>query len=472
MQLSVFSRTRNAERHVTRAFAETGVAVAVLAVLWWQGDRLDHMWPARPAGDVFVLLTLAAAVVATASAIVTRIIPDTVDRALRRLAGPLTLYGLLITPAGIYHLPGEFEAALAVGGLVASTAFLVLLVWALRPRLLAWTHVRWPAAVAFCAALSVGAGLIAQLVAGASNPKVPTVATEIVVLGWFVVASSFVVAGARGRQQLTWRVGFGLATVALAHLDELLLRPELASPDVDFAALRLVGLLVVFDALVRPAVRALRERGQRDRELTDRALAAERVADELAADAAEREHEIGNLVTGLSGVTYLLADREPLTSAVQAELDRLRYLLGHAASHDGVVVLAPLLTRLVALRRARGTKIDLTVDPGVRTTMPAAELAQVITNLLVNCERHAPGSPVKVQAHQHDDTIWIEVSDLGPGFPRGTQRGIGLQVTARLLTEHGGSFCIGTNQYQARGCSALVLVPAATQAGDRAAEEV
>jgi two-component system OmpR family sensor kinase len=472
MQLSVFTRTYNAERHVTRAFAETAVAAAVLALLWWQGDRLDHLWPVRPAGDVFVLLTLAAAVVATASAIVTRIIPDTHDRAIRRLAGPLTLYGLVITPVGIYHLPGELEPALAVGGLVASTAFLVLLVWALRPRLLEWTHVRWPAAVAVCAALSVGAGLITQLVAGTSDPQVPTGATVVVVLGWFVVASALVVAGARRRQQLTWRVGFGLAAVALAHLDELLLRPELTSPDVDFAALRLVGLLVVFDALVRPAVRALRERGQRDRELTDRALAAERVADELAADAAEREHEIRNLVTGLSGVTYLLADREPLTSAVQAELDRLRYLLGHAASHDDEVVLAPLLTRLVALRRARGTKIDLTVDPGVRTTMPAAELAQVITNLLVNCERHAPGSPVEVQAHQHDDTIWIEVSDLGPGFPHGTRRGIGLQVTARLLTEHGGSFCIGTNQHHARGCSALVLVPAATQVGDRAAEEV
>ncbi|MFI6099925.1 sensor histidine kinase [Lentzea sp. NPDC051213] len=457
---------------MTRALAETGVAAAVLALLWWHGDRLDHLWPVRPAGDVFVLLTLAASVVATAATIVTRIVPDTVDRAIRRLTSALLLYGLVIIPVGIYHLPGAFEPALAIGGFVASTAFLALMVWALRPRLFAWTRVRWPAAVAIGVVLSFGAGLVAQLVAETSDPKVPTLATVAVVLGWFVVASSFVVAGARRRQRVTWWVGFGLAAVALAHLDELILRPELTRPDIDFAALRLVGLLVVFGALVRPAVRALREAGQRSRDLADRALAAERVANELATDAVEREHEIRNLVTGLSGVTYLLADREPLTSAVQAELDRLRYLLGHAASHDDTVVLAPLLTRLVALRRARGTEIDLIVGPGVRTTMPAAELAQVITNLLVNCERHAPGSPVRVRAHQHDSTIWIEISDFGPGFPSGVHRGIGLRVTERLLTEHGGSFCIGTNRHYARGCSALVLVPAAMQAGDRAPEEV
>lgn len=472
MQLSVITRGRNAERRVTRAHAETGVAAAVFALLWWQGDRLDHLWPVRPAGDIFVLLTLVAAIVATAAAIVTRLLPDTVGPANRRLAGPLVLYGLTIIPVGIYHLPGAFEPALAVGGFVASAAFLTLMVRALRPRLFAWTRLRWPGAAAVGVVLSVGAGLVTQAVAGRSDPKAATLATVVVVLGWFVVAAAFVVTGARRQQPVTWRVGFGLAAVALAHLDELVLRPELARPDVDFAALRLVGLLVVFGALVRPAARAMREASQHSRELADRALAAERVADELATDVVEREHEIGNLVAGLSGVTYLLADREPLTSAVQAELDRLRYLLGHAAAHDDAVVLAPLLTRLVALRRARGTKIDLSVDPGVRTTMPAAELAQVITNLLVNCERHAAGSPVRVRAHQYDSTIWIEISDFGPGFPRDARRGIGLQVTARLLTEHGGSFCIGTNQHYARGCSALVLVPAATQSGDRTSEEV
>jgi two-component system OmpR family sensor kinase len=127
-----------------------------------------------------------------------------------------------------------------------------------------------------------------------------------------------------------------------------------------------------------------------------------------------------------------------------------------------------LLTRLVALHRARGTTIELRVAEGLRTVMPAAELAQVVTNLLVNCERHAAGSLVRILAGAHDDGVWIEVSDDGPGYTPNGRRGIGLRVCTRLLSEYGGTLGIGSDD-GGRGCVALLRLPGAS---GRAAEAV
>jgi two-component system OmpR family sensor kinase len=100
--------------------------------------------------------------------------------------------------------------------------------------------------------------------------------------------------------------------------------------------------------------------------------------------------------------------------------------------------------------------------------MPAAELAQVVTNLLVNCERHAVGSLVRVLAGAHGDGVWIEVSDDGPGFTPNGPRGIGLRVCTRLLTEYGGTLGIGSDD-GGRGCVALLRLPGVS---GRAAEAV
>ncbi|GAB2832005.1 hypothetical protein GCM10027200_34400 [Lentzea nigeriaca] len=435
-------------------FAESGVFAVALVLLWWQGDRLDHMWQTA-AGEVFTLLALVSACVATAAAIVARMIPRSMDETDRRLAGPLAFYGVIMIPASVFDLPNRLEPAVAVGGFVASSLFLVLMIWALCPEL--YLGLRWPTAVVLAVLVTVVAGVVAHVVPFSGNEEGPTLATIAVVVGWFIVAAAFVVVGGKRHQSVTWRVGFGLTVVALAHVDNLALRPELSQPDLDFAALRLLGLLLVLTALARPALRAMREA----RDHAELLIAAEHRARQLASEVAERNHEIRNLVSGLSGVTHVLGERTPLGSAVQAELERVRYLLGHAASQDGVVHLEPLLTRLVALHRARGTAIELQVAEGLRTVMPAAELAQVVTNLLVNCERHAAGALVRIRAGAHGDGVWIEVSDDGPGYTPNGHRGIGLRVCTRLLAEYGGTLGIGSDD-SGRGCVALLHLPGAT----------
>ncbi|MEO6088363.1 MAG: HAMP domain-containing sensor histidine kinase [Umezawaea sp.] len=461
---------------------EAATASVVFGVLLWEGDRLDGLWPDLPAGDVFAILTLIAAVVAAAGAIVARLSPPTADASNRRLAGPLAFYGVVMIPASVLHMPAEVEPGIAVGFFVASTLFLALMVRALRPT--AAPGIWWPKVVVLAVLVTVGAGVMGQTTAVTRDPAGPTLATTVVVLGWCLTSVIFVVIGGLRHHRVTWRIGFGLAMVAIAHLDEIAIRPELTRPDLDFAALRLLGLLVVLVALARPAIKCMRvEREQLAK--------AESTARELAADVEERDHEIRNLVSGLSGVTHLMTVGgsefgsrawTTLGAAVQQEVDRLSHLLGHTASENGDAVLDPLLARLATLRRARGAHVELQLQPGLRTTMPAPELAQVITNLLANCERHAPGAPVWIRAFTRDSTVRIEVADDGPGLtaeqvrrvlsegehdPSAGGSGVGLRVCARLLHAYGGALRIRPRGDGAAGCTVIVQVPAVVSGGER-----
>ena len=43
-------------------------------------------------------------------------------------------------------------------------------------------------------------------------------------------------------------------------------------------------------------------------------------------------------------------------------------------------------------------------------------LAQVVTNLLANCDRHAPGAAVHVSGRHDGADVVVEVRDEGPGL--------------------------------------------------------
>ncbi|MGI8817077.1 MAG: ATP-binding protein [Pseudonocardia sp.] len=57
-------------------------------------------------------------------------------------------------------------------------------------------------------------------------------------------------------------------------------------------------------------------------------------------------------------------------------------------------------------------------------------LKQVLSNVLANCVRHAPGSPVRVQVGLRRDRIRLRVSDFGPGVPAGLGRRCSKEVRA------------------------------------------
>jgi two-component system OmpR family sensor kinase len=334
----------------------------------------------------------------------------------------------------------------------------------------------------------------AGAVLAAASPAVPdgavpsgvllAVLVVVVLPGWTAVAVGYVVEGYRRRSGPRLRLGLGMAVVAVAQL----YRGATGAPVVDpaFVALRLVGAVVVLVALAQQVARSLAavrsEQWAQQEELVIAALHVER-AGELAA---ERDHELRNGLAGLAGITHLLSsgaddeEQQRLKQAVLSELGRLHTLLdGGAVRTDGAprieYAVEPVIAGLVTLRRSVGVPVSLDADGGLRACGDSAVLVQVVTNLLANCDRHAPGAPVAVRAYRDGDQAVVEVRDQGPGVratlehdalhrgvhdPDAGGSGLGLHISARLIHREGGELDLRTVT-EPLGCLATVRLPAA-----------
>lgn len=307
-------------------------------------------------------------------------------------------------------------------------------------------------------------------------------AAALVVIGWTVAALDVVIDGLRRGDRTRLRGGLGLAVVASAYLRQCL--GAGAAP-----GLLLVGLVLVLGASARLAVIALRD-GEADRwQCQDEATAATVAVQRMVEAAAERDHELRNGLAGLSGITELLsadpdlggeasAGYERLRHSVRAELGRLRRLLegppvpdGQPADEHHEYLVQPVLTGLAVLRPDAVVTLD--VADGLAARGDPAALAQVMTNLLANCERHAPGSPVSITARETGGEVVVEVCDRGPGLAPGAERevlrrgvhdaaaggaGLGLDISARLVERQGGTLTLRTVDAP-RGCLVTVTLP-------------
>jgi len=109
-----------------------------------------------------------------------------------------------------------------------------------------------------------------------------------------------------------------------------------------------------------------------------------------------------------------------------------------------------------------------------------------VTNLLANCARHAPGSPVRLNAYAADERVVVEVHDEGPGLPPGREQevlergttaaatggsGLGLHVSARLLRERAGDLRVLPRQPHERGFTVRMELPSGGHPGGAAAQE-
>jgi two-component system OmpR family sensor kinase len=277
------------------------------------------------------------------------------------------------------------------------------------------------------------------------------------------------------------RLGLGLVVLAGAQLYRVATTtPTTVGGGMGFAELRLVGLVVVLVGLaqlVMAAVRSLhRTQWQQQEELGIAARHMERAVEH----AAERDHELRNGLAGLAGITHLLGseaddiDHERLRQAVLAELGRLHRILdGEELATDGSYAVEPVLAGLVTLRGSVGAPIELQAESGLRARGDSALLSQIVTNLLANCDQHAPGAPVRVLAYADGDSAVVEVRDEGPGLPdvdpellfeRGVREGaaggsgLGLHISRRLAEHDGGTLEI-TDVTAPPGCLARVRIP-------------
>lgn len=430
-----------------------------------------------PVDATFRVLTIAAAAAGAAAAILAGVAARlTGDPRPSWIAAALVLYCLIVLPWGTVTAV-ELDVVHRASRLVAYLGALALLLLAIRPPrvLRAWGG--W--------ALLLATALLALVVLDLPESQAMRwlvegpVLTVAVLAGWTAAAAAFVADGYRLRSRARIRLGLGLVVLAVGQLYRVAADATTPSSNVVFGGLRLVGLLIVLVALAQLALLAVRSvESAQWRQHEELAMAALHMSRAQEA-AAERDHELRNGLAGLAGITHLLSDgtdapdHERLKHAVLAELGRLHGLLDRTAGADGVppdveYAVEPVLSGLVALRR--DTAVTLSVPPNLRSRGDPAVLAQIVTNLLVNCARHAPGADVVVSARSGNGVVSIEVRDTGPGLPpdghgadvAGT--GLGLPISRRLAATQGGRLTLRTVT-NPRGCSATLCLPAVSTDG-------
>ncbi|MGH3435985.1 MAG: sensor histidine kinase [Sciscionella sp.] len=439
-----------------------GMAIDLLLVLAAAGVVLfASTWPSvtghLPLVQVDLLLALASAGLAAGAALIAWLTSRmSAPSLVGGYSAALACYAIVVMPLSVMHA-SPVQAGLQAARMTANVCFLGMLLLALFPTTMRWLS-SWLALL--CAvAVTVLAGLLAGWLPGyhAFFLDGATLPERLVLLGWCVVAALFMARGALTKQSTTWRMGLAVAILAIAHLILIGQRPG----TLPFAALRALGLMMLVLVLGLHAWEVARGIVRR-REAEAQRLRTVEIA------TAERDHEMRNVLSGLSGAAYVLSSGgqalPELGGAVHRELERLRALLERSPSPSDPdsVPLEDVLRQLVTLRRAVGEPMELDVEPGLRTAVPAAVLAQVVTNLLVNCARHAPGASVRVTARSENDNTVVTVVDDGPGISgRAPARegGFGVPVSARLLAEHGGSLRFESGE-GGLGCVAVVSLPA------------
>jgi signal transduction histidine kinase len=138
-------------------------------------------------------------------------------------------------------------------------------------------------------------------------------------------------------------------------------------------------------------------------------------------------------------------------------------------------VAAEVLDRFEPQLAAAGCKIVRDLSAGVAGEWDAYRLEQVITNLLTNAVKYAPGRPIEVSVAPRDSKGILTVRDHGNGVrPADRERvfrrferaanvrqssglGLGLFISRQIIEAHGGR--IGLDDAEGDGACFVVELP-------------
>ncbi|MCD4536326.1 sensor histidine kinase [Nocardioides sp. cx-169] len=213
-------------------------------------------------------------------------------------------------------------------------------------------------------------------------------------------------------------------------------------------------------------------------------------------DVRARLHEITNSLAGIVMASTLIhqqdkvpvGKRRQLERMLESEASRLSRLLaarGGAAAEPAVqpdpqddgpsyVDLDEVIWPLVTAQEAQGRHVEWS-PTGHRGLGDPDAVAEVVSILLDNTARHAPGARSAVEVTRTGDTVEVIVRDDGPGIPaevrshlyewgsRGPDsrgQGIGLHLAHRLMASTGSSLRL---EGEASGNTFVISIPAAKE---------
>jgi signal transduction histidine kinase len=143
------------------------------------------------------------------------------------------------------------------------------------------------------------------------------------------------------------------------------------------------------------------------------------------AEESERLHEVRSVLAGLHAATGSLRKyedsidpdvRRRLEDAVGAELKRLNHLIDPRIPEVTIdLVLEAVVMSVVVAEREQGLVITTDLAE-VSVQGNAAEIATLVSDLLVNARVHAPGSQVRLTARVDGEVVTLSVRDWGPGL--------------------------------------------------------
>jgi len=471
---------------VVREVALAAVAVAAVIVL----TGLPPVLAGVPVDHLVLLFGVSNAVFAAMAAILAALAGRLMDdHHLGWLSATFAFYGLVGVPAtATSWMVDPIHPSATAGRMTACAVASGLLCVAVRPPARNWAGGRWM--VAGCGLLLTG---VASL-AGRAHPAQVEAVTSWIPLRLLLPLATIATGG--WLAVLGWRrgtalskVGVGFAVMGLSRLGLVFAHTGwIGATGLTFSALRLLSMVFALVGLIQVTYAMLRSVHERQSEHQEQLRLAQLNLDRVA----ERDHELRNGLAGLAGVTDALVgvpvgEKDELRSAVAAELARLGALLGGAAQGTAraeAYPLRPVLRDVALLWRTTGMTIQLDADPGLRAEGSPDTLAQVLTNVVANCARHAPGSPVRVQAVRCGRWVRLRISDSGPGLGalseqvvfdrrvcnRATDgQGLGLYICRKLVAQDGGTIRMLPALHGHVGCTVVVELPAAGASSPRRA---
>ncbi|GAA3736788.1 two-component system OmpR family sensor kinase [Spinactinospora alkalitolerans] len=468
--------------------------VALLSVVVAAAVTLHHI-EAGPTGitaQLPAMLAMFASGGAAFAALVAEFTARTADQpALRRIAAAMIVYAVIVVPATAAGSANAVDTiVVSAARHTASLATVGLLLASLarfdRPHPWPLPGFRGPVTGTRGTVVAVAATAAVALVA-AAVPQFgyPVVTSRFLVVGivlfWLNGGVALIVAGLVRRRRLWVWTGFGMISIIGGNVPRVLeWEPILSSPML-VPGMRLLGLALILCALLRAALQTHQQLVLDQERLRDAQAEASRVQERMS----EQAHELRNALAGVDGAAQLLAmdpqdgadiDRTALRAAMSAELDRMRAMLETDPSRrpNRRVRLKALLEQLVLIRRTTGMAIEFAAEEDLTVDVPPEIVAQVVTNVLANCERHAPGARVWVEAYRLGDRARIQVQDDGPGVPAGKEeemlrrgakggasvgQGIGLHVCRQVLDRYGGRLRLAPAIPERPGCTVIVDLP-------------